>query len=1044
MNLAKLFYTSPEAVGLRRLPVRATLYPFDSVEAARAVRKESSPFVLDLDGSWAFRYLTDPAALDETVADPALDDSGWERAEVPGCWVMHGYDHPHYTNVQMPFAEMPPEVPAGNPTGVYRRAFTLPEAWAARRNVLHFDGAESCFLAFVNGQLVGGSKDSRGATEFDLTGIAHAGENQLTVVVIKWSDGTFLEDQDHWYLPGLSRSVYLYSTPQAHIADLFAKSTLKEDLTTGLLDLELFYGVPELKAADALEISAKLYAPDGSAAWEGLVRSAKVEGMFGNGSDPARLACRSVVELPDVAPWSAEAPNLYTLAVAITDESGRCVDATSTRIGFRRYEVRRREFLVNGQPVRICGMNRHDHHDTLGKAVPYETMKLDLVTMKRFNVNAVRTCHYPNAPEFYDLCDELGFYVVDEANIEHHAFYNDLCRNPQWTAAFADRAARLVERDKNHACVYAWSLGNESGLGANQAAMAGYIRFRDDSRLLHYEGAVSGQWVDCVPNRAVTDFICPMYPSIEMLVRWSENNRDDRPLVMCEFNHAMGNSNGSLKDYFEAFDRYPGLQGGFIWEWIDHGIRKETPDGRAYWAYGGDFGDTPNDANFCTDGIVWPDRTPHPGLYEFKALAQPVGITLLDAASGRIELFNRRWFTGLDDLALDWVLEADGRRAGGGTEPVPATAPRSRTYLTLPVERPETMPGEKLVLRVSLKLKNACAWAEAGHEVAFGAFELPALSVAKPLPAEPLPTGVKKLADRAELLAGVLTAQVNASGITAMSFGGAELLKRGPRLNLWRAATDNDGIKLQLEESRTGWRKALHVWTEKGYDRFRAVPDEFAALGGAVELRSMVSCPGIDGIELEFTQLLRPLPAGAVEVLSTFVVPPEFDDLPRLGLTLELPPEFANVEYFGLGPQENYIDRDAAVWPGLFRTTVDEMYVPYIMPQENGNRTRVEFAAFRPGEGAGLLVTAPGGMEFSASRYSVDQLWRAKHTCDLTPESVIYLNIDLRQRGVGTGSCGPDTREAYRIAPGRYQFSILLAGLPEKADAAKLARSLVN
>lgn len=1043
-SILQMFCTSPETLGLRRLPARATLYPFPSAAEARKTTKKASPFVLDLDGSWAFRFVTDPQNLDPSIGAPGLDDSGWDRADVPGCWVMHGYDHPHYTNVQMPFRANPPEIPSENPTGIYRRTFTLPGEWATRRNVLHFDGAESCFIAFVNGELIGGSKDSRGATEFDLTGVVHPGENQLTVVVVKWSDGTYLEDQDHWYLPGLSRSVYLYSTPRAYIQDVFAETTLTEDYVSGRLELEAFFGAPDTTEAAKLSLRAELFDPAGNAVWAGPVESAQVFGMFGNFSDPARLCCRARVELLDVAKWSAESPNLYTLTLELIDAGGGVVDATGVRIGFRRYELGDRAFLVNGRPVRICGVNRHDHHDTLGKAVPYEILKLDLVMMKRFNVNAVRTSHYPNAPEFYDLCDELGLYVVDETNLEHHAYYNDFCRNPGWAPAFVDRAVRMVERDKNHASIYAWSLGNESGLGANHAAMAGYIRFRDHSRLLHYEGAMRNNWRDGVPDEFVTDFINPMYPQVADIIKWSENNFDRRPLIMCEYNHAMGNSNGSLKEYFEAFDNHAGLQGGFIWEWIDHGIRRTTPDGRTYWAYGGDFGDTPNDANFCTDGIVWPDRRPHPGLYELKKLAQPVALTLLSAASGRIGIFNRRWFTSLADLKLDWVLEVDGRAVGQGSEPIPETAPRCRSELTLPVERPATFPGQRLILRVSLKLKEGTQWAPAGHEVAFEAFELPPLTVTRCEPLPEVEAAVRKQADHAEVTAGKLAAEVTANGIMTLSVDGVDLLKRGPRLNIWRAALDNDGIKLQLEESRHGWRKVLHVWTEKGYDRARITPDEFASVGDGIELRQMVSCPGIDGIEMEFTQRLRPLSCGAIEVLSTFVVPPEFGDLPRLGLSLELPADFADVDYFGLGPLENYIDRVCAAWPGRFHTTVDDMYVPYIMPQENGNRTGVDFAAFRPASGPGLLVAAPGRMEFSALRYSVDQLWRARHTCDLTPESVITLNVDLVQRGVGTGSCGPDTLSAYRIAPGRYRFAILLAALPEQADAAGLARALMN
>ncbi len=1027
MEFLKAFITSPESAGLRRLPCRATLFPFRNAEEALAVKKHASPYVLDLDGAWAFRYTTDPENFDP-------DSGEWDTAPVPGCWPMHGYDRPHYTNVQMPFPDLPPEVPAENPTGIYRRTFFLPPEWEGRRQVLHFDGAESVFLAFVNGTLAGGSKDSRGATEFDVTGVVRSGENSLTVIVIKWSDGTFLEDQDHWYLPGLSRSVYLYSTPHCHIADLFVKSTLRDDCTTGVLDVELWAGFPDLDESRGTFLRCILHF-DGAPA-----RSWETEPFDGNGglnADPARQRRNFCCELPEVRRWSAETPSLHTLTVELVDAKGAVIDATATRIGFRRYEVRRREFLVNGKPVRICGVNRHEHHDTCGKAVPFETALLDVVTMKRFNINAVRTSHYPSAPEFYDLCDEYGLYVVDEANLEHHAYYDDLCRNPQWSAGFIDRLVRLFERDKNHACVYAWSLGNESGFGANHGAMAGYLRMRDDSRLLHYQGAMPFEtFVESVPNRFATDFICPMYASVANIVRWSENNRDDRPLILCEYSHAMGNSNGGLKDYFDAFDRCPGLQGGFIWEWLDHGIRQRDARGREYWAYGGDFGDTPNDSNFCADGLVWPDRKPHPALYEYKKLSQPVTFRLTDPASGRLELFNRNCFTGLDAYRLDWVLEIDGRKVGSGSAEIPGTAPRGRTELTLPVERPAVYPGEKTILRLSLVLKEACRWAAAGFEIAFEAFELPPVELKQFVPVPPVAVST---AGR-KVKAGRLIAEIGADGIAALDFGGAVLLKSGPQLSIWRAGTDNDGIKNQLEETRNVWRKPLHVWTERGYHQLRVVIGEVIRGEGGVELRMEASCPGIAGAAMGYIQKIRPLPTGEIEIYSIFDVPPEFDDLPRLGVTMELPAGFSRVDYFGRGPLENYTDRDAAAWPGRFQTTVDEMYVPYILPQANGNRTAVEFAAFRPEHGTGLLVSAPGRMEFSVSRFSEEQLYRACHTNELEPEGVIHLHCDLRQRGVGTASCGPDTLSAYRIHPGRREFVIRLAALPEDADAAFLSR----
>ncbi len=1034
MNLFKSLFTSPECAGLHRLSPRATLYPFADSEAARRVRRSESPYVLELNGEWAFQYRTDPENLTEAIAAESLDDAAWDRVEVPHCWVMHGFDRPHYTNIQMPFLELPPDIPQENPTGIYRRTFAVPPEWAERRVVLHFDGADSCFFAFLNGELLGMSKDSRGATEFDMTGRVRCGrDNQLTVVVIKWSDATFVEDQDQWYMPGLTRSVYCYSTARNYIGDVFARTTLTDDFQTGVLKLELHSGF-ERDPEAGWAFHVRLFDPAGRALWTEprvVPLAPRRFYSFGN-ADRRRRVAREEILVPEAAAWSAEEPNLYTLTVELVAADGTVQEATGCRIGFRRVERKNRELHINGQPVLICGVNRHDHHDTLGKVVPYETMRRDVELMKRFNFNAVRTSHYPNAPEFYDLCDEYGLYVVDECNLECHAFCNDLSRDPRWATAFVDRVARLFERDKNHCCVYAWSLGNESGHGANHAAMAGYLRYRDDSRLLHYEGAIGVDFHENHDNvnRELTDFICPMYPEIDQIIAWAERGGDDRPLIMCEYSHAMGNSNGSLKDYFAAFRRYHGLQGGFIWEWIDHGIRCTDEKGRGYWAYGGDFGDEPNDGNFCIDGLVWPDRTPHPAMYEFKYLAQCAEFRLTDPAAGRLELFNRRYFRALEkDFVLTWEVAVNGVVRTSGEVLLPPVPPRSRAELTLPVERPATAPGEELTLRVSLRYHRAERWAAVGEEAAWEVFPLPVLTeVAGPSPS----AGVVELVDQAgmvELCAGRTTALITSAGLVSFKQAGRELLEQGPRLDIWRAATDNDGIKMFLE-TRPERVTALNHWLKKGYDRIRRRTDQFVTdiAAKTVWLHQMIEAPGMES-EMEFSQLFRMLPDGTLELENTFVVPPDWEDLPRLGLTMELPAACGHVEYFGLGPFENYIDRDAGAKLGRYRTTADEMYVPYILPQSCGNRTGVRFATLTGADGTGVRIAAPGTMEFGAMRYSEDQLFAARHTCELTPSERIFVRMDLRQRGVGTATCGPDTLERYRIAPGRRQFVLRLSAV---------------
>ena len=1054
MKVDKAFFTSPESQAMCRETSRAIFHHFDSAAEARQISRQYSNHVLSLDGEWDFTYTESPEQIDEKFQDnPNLN---WEKVNVPDCWVMRESvpDNPHYTNHKMPFAAQSPEVPEKNPTGIYRREFQISSFAADRRYILHFDGAESCFYVFVNGQFAGASKDSRGASDFNITKLLTSGVNNIMVVVIKWSDGTYLEDQDYWYMPGLSRSVYIYDTQEHYISDVFARTTLLPDLRTGHLELEVTSALKHVDEKNNYRVHAELFLPDGSKCWAGDTIPEENFHFY----EAKRIRSFVIADLPEIPAWSAEDPQLCVLTLELLDADGKVYDSTAIRCGFRRFEVRDRKFLINGQKVIICGMNRHEHHDTYGRVVPYETLKLDLLTMKKFNVNAIRTSHYPAAPEFYDLCDELGFYVIDEANIEHHAFANELCQDPMFAGAFLDRAIRLFERDKNHACIYSWSLGNESGCGANHAAMAGYLRHRDPSRLIHYEGSMRHKrdlqvqldtemdaiWQQTVTDEIFSDFICPMYTHIDRLRQWSASGPERRrPLILCEYSHAMGNSNGGLKDYFDVFRNCDGVQGGFIWEWVDHGIRKRNAKGKEFWAYGGDFGDTPNDFNFCTDGIVWPDRTPHPGLYEFKYLAQNVTAKLLDEATGRIAVINRRNFTTLDDLELKWSCEVDGSIHQNGQLSVNGIAPGESKEICLGVDIPPVYAGQKITLNLSFVQKSATPWAEAGFETAHESFDLPPVSFKTLPPAVRGAAGVRAAGIKTIISGGKLAADIDGDGMKTLEVNGVPLLTRGPKLNLWRAAVDNDGLKLRSSsaspESPLSYR-ILNTWLYKGMDKYKCVPDRMHSTDKYTECRQLAFLDAFDTDELEFTQRFTPRADGVIVCDMSFIVPDSFNDLPRLGVRMELPERLKNISYCGLGPHENYSDRAASARFGLYHTTPQEMYTPYIMPQENGNRTGVRFAAFRDGtDGEGLLIVPGNEMQFSALHYSVKSLWLATHTDQLEPDKCIYLNCDLRQRGLGTASCGPAPFAGEYIRSGKYNFTLMFKALTPGEDAAVAA-----
>lgn len=1025
-------WQSPETLSLNRLPARATTYPYPSAATALENCREASPWWRSLNGDWDFRLVSRPEEVPAEFVHPdyALDTT-WSKLPVPSNWTMHGHGYPHYTNVVMPFNDLPPQVPADNPTGLYRTQFTVPTDWDGRRTILHIGGAESVLYVWVDGQPVGLAKDTRLPSEFDLTPHVRAGgTHTLAAAVVKWSDASFVEDQDQWWMGGIHREVYLYSQAKLYLEDVFVRGDVQPNLRDAQLTVDVRVGAPDAEAKGC-RIRVQLHDAQGRPVFrrptEGSVHAAD---FWRN--PRKRIRQSAPVKAPKL--WSAETPHLYTAVVTLVGPDGTDLEHTATRVGFRRIETRDRQLLINGQPVLITGVNRHEHDDIRGKAVTREGMLQDIRVMKQHNINAVRTSHYPNDPHWYDLCDEHGLYVFDEANVESHAFYQELSHDNRYAPAFLDRGLRMVERDKNHPSIIAWSLGNESGYGPHHDAMAAWIRQRDPSRVIHYEGAISFDWNG---GKAATDLICPMYPQIDKLVAWARDrkNPDRRPLIMCEYSHAMGNSNGSLADYFDAFERYHGLQGGFIWEWVDHGIRRRDAQGREYWAYGGDFGDTPSDKNFVCDGLVWPDRRAHPGLYEYKHLAQPVRVEVVDARRGRFRVQNRRWFTRLDDLRGTWELLVDGVVKAQGALPTLRTAPRERQVVT--VKYPALTIPATAEVHVTFRFfaRKATAWCDAGYEVAWQQHAVPAavfkraqapkaVASAQPKQVELTPTSTGW-----QVQAGPLAFAVDRERgeIANLSRNGEILLLRGPQLNVWRAATDNDGLKL-FEFVNWGGARLLTDCIKVGYNRMEAAGAKVSARvlrsGDAeIVIRSRWRCPGVKQF-ITHAHTYRVGRAGNLEVVNDFDLDRRLPEVPRLGVSLVLPPALERLAWFGLGPWENYTDRKRGALVGRYESTVTDQYVPYILPQEHGNKCDVRWVELCDGRGAGLRFTAvERRFEASASHFTAADLYAAKHTTDLTPRPEVHLNLDYGQRGLGTASCGPDTLPQYRIPAGKYRLA---------------------
>ena len=1062
-------WINPECTGIANLSPRAHLHSFENEAKALDGDPENSAYYQPLDGSWKFRLFPKPAVLEAEVISQSLNDSSWESIEVPGNWTMQGHDRPPYTNVQMPFPDQPPNIPEDNPTGVYRTHFHLPEAWDQRRILIHFGGVESAFFVFCNGSRVGFAKDSRTAVEFDLTPMVQKGMNQISVVVIRWSDGSHLEDQDHWWMAGIHRGVYLRSTEKVYLEDVFAKTGLNEEMTEGHLEVQVRSGFDEGPKPGWM-VESQLLDPSGSKMNQHSVQQEipLAEETRINLGHLVRFSIK--VKNPDC--WSSEIPNRYTLLVVLMDPKGREVEWTSCRIGFRRVEIENRQLLINRKPVLIQGVNRHEHDPVKGKTVSRESMIQDIRLMKQNHVNAVRCSHYPNDPLWYELCDEYGLYVVDEANIETHHYYGRLCREPTWAIAFLDRTRRMVEQNKNHPSIIFWSLGNESGYGPNHAACAGWIRERDSSRLLHYEGALrtefQGNWQPSKDfNRLATDVIAPMYPQIHDLVEWVQNTEDERPLIMCEYSHAMGNSNGSLSDYWDAIRSHHGLQGGFIWDWVDQGL---DPESKGEWKYGGDFGDQPNDANFCINGLVWPDRTPHPALNEFKKLVQPLKALSFDASSGALEIHNQRDFLDLGDIRLEWQLEVDGTSIDQGTLESLDVAPGTSETIVIQINKPENQPGQEIHLTLFYSLKQDCIWAEAGHAMGWDQFRLSeweTQSTGNSAHFDQIPKSSLSINEQC-LGASSEKSEIEWDPVSGllnhMKLEGQDLLTSSPRLNVWRAPTDNDGIKAWSGQEN----KPLGRWLKAGIHEIKIQEQNCKVLefDEVSKTQERLKFPGQTMFDVVKEQsvlnlsvqhvygctvsdkafihemLWHVFPDMSLWFRNRLEVHENLDDLPRIGIKLELNDCFKRFDWFGHGPHESYCDRKAGVRVGRYQSSVADQYIPYILPQEHGNLTGLRWMALSDGESKGLLFYSSNDFEGSVSHFPDEDLYHASHAFKMKPRQNTSVYLDHRQRGLGTASCGPDTLERYRIPAGIHFFDFFIKGFdPTEEDPGSLFRN---
>ena len=987
---------------------------------ARAFVRSDAPQI-DLDGTWRFRLA--PTAADRTTAfaEPDFDEAGWSDIAVPGHWQLQGHGSPAYTNVNYPFPVDPPFVPDENPTGSYRREFDVDAAWLddAGSAVLRFDGVDSEFTAWCNGVEIGWSTGSRLPVEFDVSRLLRPGRNVIAVRVHQWSAASYLEDQDMWWLSGIFRSVTLIARPAQGIDDVFVHA--EYDAATGLGRLWAETSASGCPVAATLTCSEL-----------GL----------------EHVPADEPVELP-VEPWTAETPRLYDVLVASGGET------VSLRVGFRTVLIVDGVFTVNGRPVKFRGVNRHEWHPDHGRTIDEQTMVADVVLMKQHNINAVRTSHYPPHPRFLELCDAYGLWVVLETDLETHGFFPvDWRGNPsddaRWLTAYLDRVERTVERDKNHASIVMWSLGNESGHGSNLAAMSAWIHDRDPSRPVHYEGDWDSGYVDVYSRMYAT------HAEVDEIGRRVEPttvdpaldaHRRGLPFMQCEYGHAMGNGPGGLLEYQELFDKYPRCAGGFIWEWIDHGVRQHqsdggvrqhqsdggvrqhqsdggvrqhqsdggvrqhqsdggvrqhqsdggvrqhAADGREFFAYGGDFGEELHDGNFVTDGLVFPDRTPSPGLVEFAKVIEPVAI---DVSGGTIGLHNRRDIADTADLVYRYAVETNGTVDSEGALEVPVIAAGGRVKIELPQVPERTSAGERW-LTVSAALASDTRWARAGHVVSWGQGRLdqPAPTV-HPVTRHPL-------------------AGTDFDSSTGRLLRLGDLAVLGPRLDVWRAPTDNDcGDIGGALDGR---------WRALGLHRMRHRTISVTTDEGGVVVRSRVG-PAASDLALLATYRWTGLDGGAVHLdLDVEPVGDWSTPIPRLGLLMELPAELTDVEWFGGGPGEAYADSRQAARIGRHHHTIDQLQTQYVYPQENGNRLDVRWARLTGPDSAGIEVLGDPRFALAVRRWTSADLAAARHTTDLVARDAVYLNVDLAQNGLGTASCGPGVLPQYQLLAHPVSFA---------------------
>ena len=1011
------FWENPKLVNEGVEKPRATFVPYQKMEQAMTGDKFKTPFVQSLNGTWRFKFSVKPSERPLDFYKPAYCDNDWSDIKVPSNWEMQGFGIPVYTNVTYIFPKNPPFLDNEDlPVGSYRTTFNVPAGWNERETMLHFESIAGAATIWVNGEKIGYSKASKTAAEFNISKYLKTGKNHLAVEVFKWSDASYLEDQDFWRLAGIERDVYLISRPKVSLEDFFAIGDLDKSYKNGIFSMDVNVRNFNQAAASGYSVEVGLLDAAGKTVF---TKKIGVPSIAAGGEE--KVSFSQSVSNPKQ--WSAEYPNLYSVTVALKDAKGKTTEVTASKTGFRKIEMKNGQVWINGTPIIIRGTNTHEHHPVTGHAVDQATRIEDIRLMKLNNINAIRMSHYPQSIEMFKLCDQYGLYVIDEANIEAHDLDGfDRSRHPSfikdWLGQHMDRTIRMVERDKNHPCIIGWSTGNESDFGPNYVETYNWMKQRDRTRTVQCERANED------PH---TDIIAWMYTSPQKLQKYADRTDTNRPWILCEYAHAMGNSTGNFQEYWDIILKSPELQGGFIWDWVDQGLEAKDPNGRKYYYYGGDFGGDrwAHQENFCANGLISADRTPHPGLTEVKKSYQGVYFFPVDVAKGKIQLVNHFQFSDLNRYAYEWSFQVNDRVVATGTFAV-SGKPGTTTPVTIALPAYTPKAGEEYFLNVKALEKEGTELVPVGHIVASEQLALPTSNYFVSDRNVKGTLKVTKSENALQFESGNVQGSISLVNglLTSYKKDGKALLTSAPEPNFWRAPTDNDfGENLQFK---------TNVWRTAG-DALKLIKADVK--NQTAEGVEVVCSFKIAYLDVDYTIAYFVRNDGSVELTSSMDMGnKELPELPRFGMKMEMDESFDQVSWYGRGPLENYWDRKRSSFVGRYDAKVKDLGFDYIRPQENGNRADVRQVTFVNPEGLGVQIQGLAQPVNFTARHNYDADFdpgmtkKQQHIADIDRRDILAVNIDLQQRGLGGDtSWGTHPMDQYRLTDKKYSYSYLIS-----------------